>query len=162
MNLALLPTVDESLYVPGMWKCRTCGFTQHNNVICPAGVYAFATVRTEPCPNEGDVMHPVTWRQLADENQAFAVRFIDERVKLEELCSRQAAVLTALMVQSLACEKAGPPNVIGPGGRCGYAPVTVPLLTVMGLLGDAPAFRELPESVQTRAKEIRAKAYNII
>lgn len=86
--------INTDRYVPGMWKCKTCGFTQQNSVICPKGVYANDKVNARPCPNDGDVMFPVTWQELADKNQAFGVRMLDER---------EATIKTLLEIEGLGC-----------------------------------------------------------
>lgn len=84
---ALREEVEKVKRVPGMWKCRTCGFVQMKSTIHPNGIFSDTKFHEEPCPNEGDVMFPVLWADLAQENQDF---YIKEKAKFDvELTSER-------------------------------------------------------------------------
>lgn len=78
------PPMSPEVYAVGMWKCRTCNFVWHRNVITPNGVHTNPMVITEPCPNDGDVMTPMTWKELAEGNEAFTLQVCEERNALKE------------------------------------------------------------------------------
>lgn len=82
----------SKLFVPGMWECPQCGFTQMNNVLSPAGVFASTAPELRPCPNDGWDMQPVTWEGYAKQILKTCSQMIDEREKdrlaIEELNER--------------------------------------------------------------------------
>jgi NTP pyrophosphatase (non-canonical NTP hydrolase) len=67
------------VYMPGDWKCDGCGFTQHNRVLAPNGVFADMKPELRACPNDGRDMRPVTWKEASEENYQAAMRFLNER-----------------------------------------------------------------------------------
>lgn len=72
----------SKLFVPGMWECPQCGFTQMNNVLSPAGVFASTTPELRPCPNDGRDMQPVTWEKHAKQLEKSFGEVLDERTEL--------------------------------------------------------------------------------
>ena len=68
-----------------MWGCRTCGFVLVKSVLAlNAGeVLADQEIHKESCPNDGDVMFPYTYKQLAKENGDVAEKVILRRAELE-------------------------------------------------------------------------------
>lgn len=63
--------MDSALYVPGLWECPKCGFTQQNRVLhAQSGAVSVNTApELRPCPNDGRDMQPVTWQSLAEFSQ---------------------------------------------------------------------------------------------
>lgn len=57
-----LATAD---FVPGYWMCRTCNFRLQKRIIGAHAVGDDTAVHMEPCPNDGDVMFPVTWKEYS-------------------------------------------------------------------------------------------------
>lgn len=78
------PLMSPEVYAVGMWKCRTCNFVWHRNVLSPTGTCADPRVCTEPCPNDGDVMTPMTWKELSEGNEAFTLQVCEERNALKD------------------------------------------------------------------------------
>lgn len=77
-------TLNPDIYAPGMWKCPHCNFRQHNAVIAPNGVFANDKPELRPCPNDGRDMVPVTWKELAKENEAIAIKYMNENTHLAD------------------------------------------------------------------------------
>lgn len=73
----------SKLFVPGMWECPQCGFTQMNNVLSPAGVFANTKPELRPCPNDGRDMQAVTWKEYAERTDKALGRVLDEREELQ-------------------------------------------------------------------------------
>jgi len=62
--------------VPGVWHCRTCGLVQYRSVLNPETGACGANRETlqEPCPNDGDVMFPMTWREELERTERLLTR----------------------------------------------------------------------------------------
>lgn len=59
---------DDAMYVPGTWVCPQCGFVQENLTL--HALTGAVTVRADPalpCPNDGEFMRRLTWRDHARE-----------------------------------------------------------------------------------------------
>ncbi|MES2923707.1 MAG: hypothetical protein V4819_19285 [Verrucomicrobiota bacterium] len=68
--------------VPGYWMCRTCNFRLQKRIIGTQAVGDDTRVHTEPCPNDGDVMFPVTWEEYS---QGLELLNDQKRAELREL-----------------------------------------------------------------------------
>ena len=63
---------DEALYIPGTWICPTCGFVQEMlEMSATNGAVRPSTEPALPCPNDGEFMHRLTWRQHAKSLMAY-------------------------------------------------------------------------------------------
>jgi hypothetical protein len=51
--------------VPGLWMCPTCNFRMHKRIIGRHDVGVDTSAHTDPCPNDGDAMLPVTWEDYS-------------------------------------------------------------------------------------------------
>lgn len=86
--------IKEYLYVPGTWRCPKCGFTLTMSVmhVESGNVGVDLAVPTEPCPNDGRDLQPVTWKERCAELAAMCEqqmkRAADAESALERL-SRQ-------------------------------------------------------------------------
>ncbi len=72
----------QQVYMPGDWKCDTCGFMQHNRVLNPeTGECGARKVEEIPiCPNkDGSPMRRMTWKEGSESNYEAAMRFMSER-----------------------------------------------------------------------------------
>jgi hypothetical protein len=92
---AALPRVPEpaspddvmDIYVPGAWKCPTCGFAlSQATLFMGSGEIGCSRDQVmkmagELCPNDGAAMHRVTWRDRAVENQAWGESLMNEIIE---------------------------------------------------------------------------------
>lgn len=82
---AEIAKLKAKVNVPGVWKCHTCNFVNHRNTIHPNGIFADTKILEEPCPNDGDVMFPMTWEEMARENQDFGVKLMEREASKDAL-----------------------------------------------------------------------------
>jgi hypothetical protein len=62
-----LAEAKASLHVPGSWICRKCGFQQFKNYLyVKSGTIGPDMSRAEPCPNDGEPMFQLTWKEHAE------------------------------------------------------------------------------------------------
>ncbi len=82
-------SVDDMLdiYVPGNWRCLKCGYGLSSQTMFVGGPDAGSIGSTreqvmalsgECCPNDGEPMVRVTWRERADENQKWGLSLMEE------------------------------------------------------------------------------------
>jgi hypothetical protein len=66
---AELESLRQAQYVPGVWQCRTCNFVQVKSILAVnlGEILADRETHMDPCPNEGDVMFPVTWKEYYEQ-----------------------------------------------------------------------------------------------
>lgn len=70
--------------VPGKVHCAKCGFTlQRVNLYMLSGMTGAGGEETEPCPNDGTPLLPVTWEQEAREAMCMAEQQFDRAHALE-------------------------------------------------------------------------------
>lgn len=52
-------------FVPGLWRCKTCHFEQIRFILAVdcGEILANTEILMDPCPNDGDMMFPVTWKE---------------------------------------------------------------------------------------------------
>jgi hypothetical protein len=83
--------MDDLIYVPGDWFCPKCSFRLHKRFlsVVDLSVGVDASAEAEPCPNDGELMQPLTWKQDAEEANRIALDLIKEnrrlRARLDEL-----------------------------------------------------------------------------
>lgn len=72
----------EMVYAPGHWVCRECGFynlrSTINAVTGAIGVGSPASL----CPNDGALMQPVPWREIAEDQRKAGEERIEEAAAL--------------------------------------------------------------------------------
>ena len=72
------------VYVPGAWRCLTCGFS-----LCQATIFMSSgeigctreqvmNLTGESCPNDGAPMARVTWRDRAEENRKWGESLMED------------------------------------------------------------------------------------
>lgn len=72
------------VYVPGAWKCLTCGFAlSQATIFMGSGEIGCSRDQVmkmtgELCPNDGEPMARVTWRDRAIENQQWGESLMNE------------------------------------------------------------------------------------
>jgi hypothetical protein len=108
-GLKLSPDDVLDVYVPGRLRCPTCKFELTKATLfvktgqigaSKAEVYQ----ESEPCPNDGEPMVRVTWREEADANRAYAMKLIDEIIQATGANSLPEAL------QAAAAPRAGIPE----------------------------------------------------
>lgn len=73
--------------MPGAWRCPRCNFTLQLNVIYVNGIAADTTIADRACPNDGELMLPLTWREANEEIYAAYVKEVQRMNWLDENCS---------------------------------------------------------------------------
>lgn len=75
------------IYVPGAWKCLTCGFAlSQATLFMDSGEIGCSREQVmkmtgEVCPNDGSPMARVTWRDRAIENQTWGESLMNEIIE---------------------------------------------------------------------------------
>jgi hypothetical protein len=114
-GLKLSPDDVLDVYVPGRLRCPTCNFQLTKATLfvqsgqigaSKAEVYQ----ESEPCPNDGDPMVRVTWREEADANREYAGRLIDELLEATGATSLPAAMEAIKDIRSSDVEPSGTLN----------------------------------------------------
>lgn len=79
-------TLSQDVYLPGTWKCGKCGFEQNNRVlnVQTGNVTAPRLEEVQVCPNDGELMRRVKWREASEDNYRFATSLLDERDQLRQ------------------------------------------------------------------------------
>lgn len=78
--------------VPGKVHCAKCGFTlQRVNLYMLSGTTGAGGEETEPCPNDGTPLLPITWEQEAREAMTMAEQQFDRAHALEEAAAELLA-----------------------------------------------------------------------
>lgn len=77
----------EEPTVPGEFKCPECGFVLMKSILNPTtlAVSRDSTDRLEPCPNDGAILRPVSYREALEEARAEACRSLAARNALDEI-----------------------------------------------------------------------------
>lgn len=86
----------QQVYMPGDWHCDKCGFEQHNRTLraFDGAVSAPRIEEVQTCPNDGEQMRRVTWKEGSESNYECAIRFLNEREEKEkQLAEAQAAIV---------------------------------------------------------------------
>ena len=78
------------IYAPGQWECPKCKFYQVMNILAVnQGMVAADTKIADPCPNDGELMRRVTWKEICASQDKFCKDKAEEnyslRAKVEEL-----------------------------------------------------------------------------
>lgn len=82
--------------VPGKVHCSACGFTLfRTNLYVNSGTTGPGDERTEPCPNDGNPLLPVTWEQEAREGWKVCEQMFDRAVSAEKALVASLATLKA-------------------------------------------------------------------
>jgi hypothetical protein len=80
--------VNDDPVMPGAFRCPKCPFTLQKNVISTAGVFADMRVDApERCPNDGQILNPLTWRECNEEIYAEYVLEMRRLNWLDKHCS---------------------------------------------------------------------------
>jgi hypothetical protein len=86
--MSTVPDLYELAFMPGCFKCPTCGFQLSKQTICAAsgniGITQ-ANKESEPCPNDGSWLEPVTYREQLE---AYAARLTEEFDTRDQLQAR--------------------------------------------------------------------------
>lgn len=61
--------MNSDFHVPGQWACPLCGFRLSKNIMAMAKgkILADSSPLNSVCPNDGQLMHPLTWKSYAEE-----------------------------------------------------------------------------------------------
>lgn len=82
--------------VPGKVHCSVCGFSMvRTNLYVNSGTTGPGDERTEPCPNDGNPLLPVTWEQEAREGWKVCEQMFDRAVSAEKALVASLATLKA-------------------------------------------------------------------
>ena len=100
---SLQSELERQRYVPGEWQCRVCGFHLHTLAMraSDGAVGVYDKPVTEPCPNDGAEMYPLSWKELSDQQAQNNMEMFEELRGLREdkkaLDWLQAAAETAII-----------------------------------------------------------------
>jgi len=65
------PEVQKNLiYIPGVYVCRKCKFELYSRVMYVQSGNIGPNSKRDDCPNDGAVLEPKTWRELAEQSEA--------------------------------------------------------------------------------------------
>jgi len=75
--------------MPGAWICDKCKYELHNKVILTndGSIRANTSPINHPCPNDGQLMRPITWREMNERLYDRAALEILRINWLDEHCS---------------------------------------------------------------------------
>jgi hypothetical protein len=77
--------------VPGKVHCAKCGFTLvRTNLYVNSGTAGPGGEETEPCPNDGNPMLPVTWEREAREGWKLNEQLFDRAIAAEKKVAAQS------------------------------------------------------------------------
>lgn len=85
-EIELVPDLYRLAYMPGCFKCPTCGFVLSKATLSVASGQIGTTEsnrESEPCPNDGTMMIHVTYREQVEEYHARLREEFDRVDKLE-------------------------------------------------------------------------------
>lgn len=68
----------DMIAVPGVHKCHKCGFIQTTKILHPdtGRVGMDTTVADRACPNDGQLMIPLTWKEQAEGLERIAAEYL--------------------------------------------------------------------------------------
>jgi hypothetical protein len=95
----------SKLFVPGLWECPQCGFTQQNSTLSPAGVFASEKPELRPCPNDGRDLVAVTWETYAKQLLKTFGQVMNEREQLQREAETWEKRFDELMVTTALTAK---------------------------------------------------------
>lgn len=76
--------LEALAYAPGDWACPTCGFVESKRTLhAPTGYVGVSDAAALPCPNDGQFMARLTWKQHATNVQAIAEDLLQRAVTAE-------------------------------------------------------------------------------
>lgn len=77
---------EELIYVPGDWVCPKCSFRLHKRFLSSLDMFVGVnpSAEIEACPNDGELMQPLTWKQDAEEANRIALDLVKENRRLRE------------------------------------------------------------------------------
>lgn len=83
-------TVEELrqlVYMPGDWVCDKCGFEQHNRTLHARDgqVSAPRLEEIQTCPNDGQPMRRMTWKEGCESNYVAALRFMTDHDEVSKM-----------------------------------------------------------------------------
>lgn len=83
--------LEGGTFVPGMWECPTCHFTQVRSFLNASDgtVSADNSELDSICPNEGAAMERVTWQAFAKEMEKRAEELVERVRELERAEERR-------------------------------------------------------------------------
>lgn len=82
------PKSDASSHVPGLWMCPTCNYRLQKRIIGKHTVSDDPGIHILPCPNDGAVMEPVTWKEYSQGLELRLEQMLEEMKTLRELRSK--------------------------------------------------------------------------
>lgn len=100
-EIGMLAWLLERRFVPGEWRCPSCGFVLHKRVIRVADMSVSVNDRDEAelCPNDGATMKRVTWEQNSKDADAAGLALAKELRKAElERDSAQGVVESIALI----------------------------------------------------------------
>jgi hypothetical protein len=61
---------NDAIHAPGAWHCEKCGFVLQKSVLHAqtGAVSANNEPFNESCPNDGQLMKPLTWKRMSEDN----------------------------------------------------------------------------------------------
>lgn len=101
-----IPTMSDLYnlaYVPGQFKCMKCGFVLNKLTITLNGIGTSESNRqSEPCPNDGEFLVAVSYKEVANELTDRAFKLFDQVAKQSALIDELANALKELIDYSSA------------------------------------------------------------
>jgi hypothetical protein len=103
--LDAIADLAAKVYVPGLWKCPKCKFQLTTSVLyAKTGNIGVQHHNSDPCPNDGETLLPVTWEEDAREmSERMMQAILMDRI--DELRKNEGA-----SVRILCDNPDGPPN----------------------------------------------------
>ena len=92
-----MDAIDDLLYSPASFVCDKCGFCLEKRTIVAAtgqvGVKVGGEDCPEPCPNDGEAMRRVTWKEMAMSSSESAHELMLALIASVKLQSHYAMIL---------------------------------------------------------------------
>lgn len=90
--------LEAQWHVPGCWYCKKCGFVQFRNILHAqnGAISADTTVADMACPNDGELMHPVDWRDRAKDIASVCEQQIQRATDAEQRNKEMEEILDSL------------------------------------------------------------------
>jgi hypothetical protein len=79
-------SIENEPQMPGAWICDKCKFTLQKNFlhVRDGSISANIADHCEGCPNDGNAMRPLTWREVNEDLYKRCVELLEENQKLKE------------------------------------------------------------------------------
>lgn len=79
--------LNKLVHAPGAWHCEKCGFVLQKSILHAqtGSVSANNEPFNEKCPNDGQLMKPLTWKKMSEDNFKAGSEALQRERKLREV-----------------------------------------------------------------------------